>query len=57
MIEKWYRGHEATKNATDNFGIIWLADDPKYVQLYAHEYPDGIVSTFYIVQGEKVLFT
>lgn len=48
MIEKWYRGHEGSKNATDNFGIIWLADDPEYAQLYADEYPNGIVSTFYI---------
>ena len=48
MIEKWYRGHEGCVDARKNFGIIWLADDPEYAQLYADEYPDGIVSTFYI---------
>ena len=36
MVEKWYRGHEGSKRATDNFGIIWLADDPDYAQLYAN---------------------
>ena len=48
MIEKWYRGHEGSKNATDNFGIIWLADDPEYAQLYADEYPNGVVSTVFV---------
>lgn len=48
MIEKWYRGHEGNKKATDNFGIIWLADDPNYAQEYANEYPDGVVSTVFI---------
>lgn len=48
MIEKWYRGHEGSKNTTDNFGIIWLADDPEYAQLYADEYPDGVVSTVFV---------
>ena len=48
MIEKWYRGHEGNKKATDNFGIIWLADDPDYAQEYANEYPDGVVSTVFI---------
>lgn len=48
MIEKWYRGHQGDKKATDNFGIIWLADDYEYAQLYADEYINGIVSTFYI---------
>lgn len=48
MIEKWYRGHQGNKKATDNFGIIWLSDDPDYAQLYAEEYPDGIVSTIFI---------
>ena len=48
MIEKWYRGHQGDKNAFDNFGIIWLSDDPDYAQLYADEYSDGVVSTFYI---------
>ena len=48
MIEKWYRGHEGNKNATDNFGIIWLADDPEYAQLYADEYPNGVVSTVFV---------
>lgn len=48
MVEKWYRGHEGSKRATDNFGIIWLADDPEYAQLYANEYADGIVSTIFV---------
>jgi hypothetical protein len=48
MIEKWYRGHDGSKNATDNFGIIWLADDPKYAQIYADEYPNGVVSTVFV---------
>lgn len=48
MIEKWYRGHEGSNNATDNFGIIWLADDPEYAQLYADEYPNGVVSTIFV---------
>ena len=48
MVEKWYRGHEGNKDATDNFGIIWLADDPEYAQEYADEYPDGIVSTIFV---------
>lgn len=48
MIEKWYRGHEGDRYATDNFGIIWLADDPDYAKLYADEYPNGIVSTLFI---------
>ena len=48
MIEKWYRGHEGDKRATDNFGIIWLADDPDYAKLYADEYTNGVVSTLFI---------
>lgn len=48
MIEKWYRGHEGDRYATDNFGIIWLADDPDYAKLYADEYPNGVVSTLFI---------
>ena len=52
MIEKWYRGHEGSKNATDNFGIIWLADDPEYAQLYADEYPNGVVSTVFVDMGK-----
>ena len=48
MIEKWYRGHQGDRQATDNFGIIWLSDDPDYAQLYAEEYPDGIVSTIFV---------
>lgn len=48
MIEKWYRGHEGNKKATDNFGIIWLADDLDYAQEYANEYPNGVVSTVFI---------
>lgn len=30
MIEKWYRGHQGDKKATENFGIIWLSDNPDY---------------------------
>ena len=48
MIEKWYRGHQGDRQAIDNFGIIWLADDPDYAQEYANEYPNGIVSTIFV---------
>lgn len=48
MIQKWYRGHEGSRDALDNFGIIWLSADPEYAQLYADEYPDGIVSTVWV---------
>lgn len=48
MIQKWYRGHEGSREALDNFGIIWLSADPEYAQLYADEYPDGIVSTVWV---------
>lgn len=49
MIRKWYRGHDRKQLATDNFGIIWLADDPNYAQLYADEYGDeGVVSVIYV---------
>ena len=44
MIEKWYRGHQGTIDALQNFGIIWLADT-EYHQ-YA-EYEDGVVSTVF----------
>ena len=53
MINKWYRGHDGKQKATDNFGIIWLADNPEYAQLYADEYGDeGVVSVFYIDESK-----
>ena len=53
MIRKWYRGHDGKQKATDNFGIIWLADNPEYAQLYADEYGDeGVVSVFYIDESK-----
>lgn len=48
MIQKWYRGHEGSRHALDNFGIIWLSADPEYAQSYADEYPDGVVSTVWV---------
>lgn len=48
MIEKWYRGHSGKQQATDNFGIIWLADNYEYAQRYADEYEDGVVSTVFV---------
>ena len=48
MIEKWYRGHQGTIDALQNFGIIWLADDAEYAQLYANEYENGVVSTVFV---------
>lgn len=47
-ISKWYRGHESSQNALNNFGVIWLTDDPDYAQDYADNSPDGIVSIVYI---------
>lgn len=53
MISKWYRGHDGKQKATDNFGIIWLADNPEYAQLYADEYGnEGVVSVFYIDESK-----
>lgn len=53
MISKWYRGHNGKQKATDNFGIIWLADNPEYAQLYADEYGnEGVVSVFYIDESK-----
>lgn len=53
MINKWYRGHDGKQKATDNFGIIWLADNPEYAQLYADEYEnEGVVSVFYIDESK-----
>ena len=53
MIRKWYRGHDGKQKATDNFGIIWLADNPEYAQLYADEYGnEGVVSVFYIDESK-----
>ena len=44
MIEKWYRGHDSSANATDNFGIIWLTSDPNQAEVYADFNDDGVVS-------------
>lgn len=53
MIRKWYRGHDGKQKATDNFGIIWITDDPEYAQLYADEYGnDGVVSVLYIDESK-----
>ena len=53
MVSKWYRGHNGKQKATDNFGIIWLADNPEYAQLYADEYGnEGVVSVFYIDENK-----
>lgn len=53
MIHKWYRGHDGNQKATDNFGIIWITDDPEYAQLYADEYGnDGVVSVLYIDESK-----
>ena len=53
MVSKWYRGHNGKQKATDNFGIIWLADNPEYAQLYADEYGnEGVVSVFYIDESK-----
>ena len=53
MIHKWYRGHDGNQKATDNFGIIWITDDPEYAQLYANEYGDeGVVSVLYIDESK-----
>lgn len=45
-MEKWYRGHSRQQHALDNFGIIWLTDDPYYAEVYAED--DGVVSVVYI---------
>ena len=47
MIEKWYRGHSGKRDALDNFGIIWLTDDPYYAQVYA-ETEDDTISVVYV---------
>jgi hypothetical protein len=53
MIHKWYRGHDGKQKATDNFGIIWITDDPEYAQLYADEYGnEGVVSVLYIDESK-----
>lgn len=46
MIEKWYRGHSSQQHALDNFGVIWLTDDPYYAEDYAED--NGVVSVVYI---------
>ena len=50
MIEKWYRGHSRQQSALDNFGIIWLTDDPYYANVYAED--DGIVSVVYVDESK-----
>ena len=53
MIHKWYRGHDGNQKATDNFGVIWITDDPEYAQLYADEYGnEGVVSVLYIDESK-----
>lgn len=53
MIHKWYRGHDGNQKATDNFGIIWITDEPEYAQLYADEYGnEGVVSVLYIDESK-----
>lgn len=47
MIEKWYRGHSGKRDALDNFGVIWLTDDPYYAQVYA-ETEDDTISVVYV---------
>lgn len=45
-LTTWYRGHSRQQSALDNFGIIWLTDDPYYAEVYAEG--DGVVSVVYI---------
>lgn len=52
MIQKWYRGHSRQRSALDNFGVIWLTDDPEYAQVYA-ETEDDTISVVY-VDGDKL---
>ena len=51
MIEKWYRGHSRQRSALDNFGVIWLTDDPEYAQVYA-ETDDDIISVIYVDENK-----
>lgn len=51
MIEKWYRGHNKGQDALDNFGVIWLTDDPEYAQVYA-ETEDDTVSVVYVDENK-----
>lgn len=50
MVEKWYRGHSSNQNALDNFGIIWLTDDPYYAEVYAED--GGIISIVYVDESK-----
>lgn len=50
MIKKWYRGHSVTHNALDNFGIIWLTDDPYYAKVYAED--GGTISVIYVDESK-----
>jgi hypothetical protein len=47
MIQKWYRGHNRKRDALDNFGVIWLTDDPYYAQVYA-ETEEDTISVVYV---------
>ena len=47
MIQKWYRGHSRKRDALDNFGVIWLTDDPEYAQVYV-ETEDDTISVVYV---------
>jgi hypothetical protein len=51
MIQKWYRGHSGQRSALDNFGVIWLTDDPEYAQVYA-ETEDDIISVVYVEENK-----
>lgn len=51
MIQKWYRGHSRQRNALDNFGVIWLTDDPEYAQVYA-ETEDDTISVVYVDENK-----
>lgn len=51
MIQKWYRGHSKQRNALDNFGVIWLTDDPEYAQVYA-ETEDDTISVVYVDENK-----
>ena len=51
MIQKWYRGHSKQRSALDNFGVIWLTDDPEYAQVYA-ETEDDTISVVYVDENK-----
>jgi hypothetical protein len=37
MIRKWYRGYDSKQKPTDNFGIIWLADEYELPPIYGSD--------------------